>query len=127
MNAPTLIEYLRRSDVRLRVVEDRLLVDAPASVVDDDLRHTLSKHKALLLRHFRQERRELEKADKRGLIIRWSDQPGWISLHDPTTGEWHDVRASECLPGIVEAARAHQKRQKDTANGEFHHGPVSGA
>ena len=116
MSAPALVKHLRRRDVRLRVVEDRLLVDAPASVVDAELRQMLSEHKPALLRHLRQEQRELEEANNRGLVIRWSDQPGWISLHDPTTGEWHDVRASECLPGIVEAAKDHRKRLRDGSN-----------
>jgi len=91
--------------VHLRAVEDRLRVDAPASFDEEALRYTLSKNKAALLRYLRQEQQELEEANKRGLIIQWSNKPGWISLHDPTTGEWHEVRASECLPGIVEAAR----------------------
>ena len=69
MSAPALLEYLRRRDVRLRIVEDRLLVDAPASVVDEELRRTLSKHKDYLLR-------QLEEANERGLIIQWSKQPG---------------------------------------------------
>jgi len=95
---------LRCKDVHLRAVEDRLQVDAPASVDEEALRYTLSKNKAALLRYFRQQQ-ELEEANKRGLVIQWSKHPGWISLHDPTTGEWHEVRASECLPRVVEAAR----------------------
>jgi predicted metal-dependent hydrolase len=106
LSTPALVEYLRRRDVRLRVVEDRVLVDAPANVVDDELRESLSKHKPSLLRQLRHEQRELEEANKRGLVIQWSKHPGWISLHDPTTGELHEVRARECLPGVVRAARA---------------------
>jgi len=82
-------------------------VDAPASVVDEELRHTLLTHKASLLKLLRQEQRKRQVAHRRGLIIRWSNEPGWISLHDPTTGDWHEVRASECLPGVVEAARTY--------------------
>jgi predicted metal-dependent hydrolase len=124
LNAPALLDYLRHRDVRLRVVDDRLLVDAPASVADEELRHTLSKHKAALLKHLRHEQQELEEANERGLIIQWNNEPGWISLHDPTSGEWHDVRPSECLPGIVESAIAQEKRLRDAANREFHDGQV---
>ena len=105
MNAAGLVEYLRSKDVRLRAVEDNVRVDAPASVDDEALRYMLSKNKAALLRYLRHEQQELEEANKRGLVIQWSKHPGWISLHDPTTGEWHDVRVSECLPRIVEAAK----------------------
>ncbi len=54
--------------------------------------------------------RKLEQASRRGLIIRWSEYPEWIKLHDPLSGEWHEVRASECLPGVVETANRYRKR-----------------
>ncbi len=54
--------------------------------------------------------RKLDEASRSGLIIRWSEYPEWIKLHDPLTGEWHEVRASECPPGVVEAADRHRKR-----------------
>ena len=62
----------------------------------------------------RRERR-LEEANRRGLVIRWSEYPEWIKLHDPTTGEWHEVRAEECLPGVVETANKYRKKKGDTA------------
>ena len=40
------------------------------------------------------------------LAVQWATEPGWIALRDPTTGEWHEVRASECLPSIVREAEA---------------------
>lgn len=54
--------------------------------------------------------RKLEEADRRGLVIRWSEHPTWIKLHDPMTGEWHEVRAEECLPGVVETANKYRKK-----------------
>ena len=118
MSAQALLDYLHGRDVRLRVVDDRLLVDAPASVVDEDLRHSLSRHKASLLSLLRQEQRKLEEANRRGLIIKWSNEPGWICLHDPTTGDWHEVRASECLAGVVEAATFY-KRKMERSDTDF--------
>ncbi len=58
----------------------------------------------------RRRQRKLEEASRRGLIIRWSEYPEWIKIHDPLTGEWHEVRASECPPGVVEAANRHRKK-----------------
>jgi hypothetical protein len=56
-------------------------------------------------------RRKLEEASRRGLVVRWSEYPDWIALHDPLSGEWHEVRASECLPSLVEAAdRGHRRK-----------------
>lgn len=57
-----------------------------------------------------QRERKIDEAGRRGLIIRWSEYPRWIKLHDPTTGEWHEVRASECLPGVVETADKYRKK-----------------
>jgi hypothetical protein len=51
-----------------------------------------------------------EKAGRRGLVISWSGEPAWTSLHDPTAGELHDVKPSECQPAIVGTARAHRRR-----------------
>ena len=56
-------------------------------------------------------RRRLEKAIRIGLVIRWSEEPMWIKLHDPTTGDWHEVRAEECLPTVVESANKYRKKR----------------
>ena len=56
------------------------------------------------------QRRRLEKAARIGLVIRWSEEPMWIKLHDPTTGEWHEVRAQDCLPTVVESANKYPKK-----------------
>jgi len=55
-------------------------------------------------------RRRLEKAARIGLVIRWSENPRWIKLHDPTIGDWHEVRAEECLPGVVDSANKYPKK-----------------
>jgi len=36
-----------------------------------------------------------EQADALGLVARWSRQFGYIAIHDPTTGEWHDVTTKD--------------------------------
>jgi hypothetical protein len=55
-------------------------------------------------------RRKLEEAGRRGLVVRWSEYPDWIALHDPSSGEWVEVRAEDCFPSLVEEAnRRHRK------------------
>ncbi len=54
--------------------------------------------------------RKLEEASRRGLVVRWSEYPDWIALHDPTSGEWFEVRASDCLPSLVEEADRRRRR-----------------
>ena len=110
MNARTLLEGLRSKDVRLRVDGGRLVVDAPAGAITDEVKDTLAQHKPKLLKLLKWEQRKLKEADRRGLLIRWSEYPHWIKLHDPTTAEWHEVKASECLPGVVESANKPRKK-----------------
>ena len=118
MNSRALLEGFRRRDIRLQADGDRLLVDTPAEADTAELRAILSQHKGDLLKVLRWEQRKLAEADKRGLMIKWSKQSGWIALHDPTTGEWHEVRARECLPGIVDAANLYRRRLRDASEGE---------
>ena len=109
MSARALLEELRERDVRLKANGLILRVDAPAGADTGELRATLRKHKHALIRLLERERKKLEEANRRGLVIRWSREPGWISLHDPTTGEWHEVTTSGCPPWILEDAKARRR------------------
>jgi hypothetical protein len=57
-------------------------------------------------------RRKLEEAGRRGLVVRWSEYPDWIALHDPLTGEWVEVRARDCFPSLVEEANRRRKKKR---------------
>ena len=115
MSAAELLEELCRQDVRLEADGLTLRVDAPRTGATDELRHTLREHKRALIRHLERERQRLEAADRRGLVIKWAREPGYVALHDPTTGEWHEVEASGCPHWILEDARAHRRRGKTEA------------
>lgn len=110
MNARALLEDLRNQGVCLEVDGERLMVDAPAGAITDEIRTNLAEHKPKLLKLLGWERHKLEKTNRRGLVIRWSEYPGWIKLHDPTDGTWHEVRAEECLPRVVETANRYRKK-----------------
>jgi hypothetical protein len=111
-----LLAELRQRDVRLEAEGELLRVDAPDGAVTEELRDALVEHKPNLLKLLDRERdreqRVLEEADRLGLVVRWSEYPTWIWLRDPSDGEWHEVRASECLPSIVRSANAHLKKSK---------------
>ena len=115
MSVQALLEDLRTRDVHFHVDGLTLRVDAPTGAITEEERKTLQDNKRDLLRHLERERLKLEKADQRGLVIKWSQEPGYIALHDPTTGEWHEIRASECSPSIVESAKAHHRRARERA------------
>lgn len=109
MTAQTLLSELRSLGVELAAEGEHLAVDAPAGVVTEDLREALTENKPKILKLLGWERRRLEQADRLGCVARWSRHPWWIELHDPTTGEWHEVKASECLPGVVAEADRRRK------------------
>ena len=44
----------------------------------------------------------MEEAGRRGLVVRWSEYPSWIALHDTLIGEWVEVRAVDCFPSLVD-------------------------
>jgi hypothetical protein len=56
-------------------------------------------------------RRKLEEAGRRGLVVRWSEYPDWIALHDPLSGEWVEVRADDCFPSLVDEANRRRKKE----------------
>jgi len=109
MNARALLKELRGMGVALQAEGLQLHVDAPAGALTGETRAALLKHKRELVRLLTWEQRRLEEADHRGLVVKYSREPGWISLHDPTTGEWHEVKETECFLSMVEAARARRR------------------
>jgi hypothetical protein len=110
MSARTLLAHLRGRGVRLEARGDLLGVDAPTGVITEGVRTALAENKRDLIRLLSRERCRLEEADRRGLLVRWSEHPTWVRLHDPTTGEWHEVKADQCLPGVVETANNNHEK-----------------
>jgi hypothetical protein len=54
-------------------------------------------------------RKELERASEIGLVARWSRHFGYISIHDPTTGEWWDLQTKDA-PGWAKW-EAHKRKE----------------
>jgi hypothetical protein len=110
MNSQALLENLRTKGVTLQANGLTLRVAAPEDVATEELHETVSHHKHALIRLLERERKKLEEAERLGLLIKWGKEPGYIAIHDPTTGEWHEVLASECPPWVIEDAKAHSRR-----------------
>jgi hypothetical protein len=49
---------------------------------------------------------------RRGLIATWSVEFGYVSLHDPTTGEWHDLKTSVAPEWAVGEAKQRMELYK---------------
>ena len=114
MSTKALLENIRSKDVRLEADGLVLRVDAPAGLDAGELSTTLLKHKRALIRLLERERRKLEEAESRGLVITFSREPGYLSVHDPTTGDWHELPASGCPPWMLEDAKARRRRKGRT-------------
>ena len=111
MNARALLEELRRRNISVEAEGDRLRVEVPAGADTEELRAALSQNKPSLIQLLRWENPRVKRAERRDPEIRWSEHPVWIALWDPDTREWHEIRAAECLPGIVKAADAARRRE----------------
>ncbi len=44
------------------------------------------------------------------MVVRWSQYPVWIALHDPISSEWAEVRTEACFPSLVEEANRRRKK-----------------
>ena len=87
-----------------------LLLDSPRGVLTGELKTRIMDNKASLLQLLEEERRTREQAEEQGLVIRWAEEPGWMALRDPTTGEWHEWRAADCFPSMVREANRHLEK-----------------
>ena len=112
MNAHALLEDLRTKGVTLEAEGLTLRVAAPEDVATEELHETVSRHKHALIRLLERERQRLEEAERIGLLIRWSKAPGYVAIHDPTTGDWHEILPSECPTWVIEEATAHSRYAK---------------
>jgi len=99
MNAIKLYYDIEQRGVALEADGDILRVDAPAGALTWEDRAALKETKPVLLRFLS---RTAEKPTRRS-EAHWAGS-GWIRILDPHTNEWHEVRASECLPGILAEA-----------------------
>ena len=55
----------------------------------------------------------LESADRLGLVASWSGDFGFVSIHDPTTGEWWDLPTKYAPDWAVREARKRKELYKD--------------
>ncbi len=90
------------------------LIARPTSAVTPEVATTLKENKVSIIATLLGEARRpadghRHEAHRRGLVARWSREFGFISIHDPTTGEWHDLK-TEDAPGWAKR-EAHKRRE----------------
>jgi hypothetical protein len=90
------------------------LIARPSSAVTPEVAATLKENKVSIIATLLGEARRpadghRREAHRLGLVARWSRDFGFISIHDPTTGEWHDLKAEDA-PGWAKR-EAHKRRE----------------
>ena len=55
----------------------------------------------------------LSEAERLGLIATWSAEFGYVSIHDPTTGEWHDLPTREAPQWATGEARRRKELYRE--------------
>lgn len=55
----------------------------------------------------------LEDAGRLGLVASWSVEFGFVSVHDPTTGEWWDLPTKDVTDWAVREARKRKELYRD--------------
>jgi hypothetical protein len=110
VNVLALYHDMKRRGVRLEAKGESMVVDAPAGALTGKDRASLAEAKPVLLRMLATRTREESADDGRQFDARLSRYQGFISLHDPLEGEWHDFPAKDCYPSIVDLAN--RKRRK---------------
>ncbi len=51
-------------------------------------------------------------AERLGLIATWSARFGYVSMHDPTTDEWHDLQTKDAPEWAVGEARRRKEQYR---------------
>ena len=108
MNALTLYHDLKKRSVFLEASPDgdKLRVDAPAGELTEGNKTALAEFKPLLLRFLAGRPQD----DGRRFEARPSRHPGYTSLYDPVSDEWHDFPTQDCFPSIVEEANGKSRK-----------------
>jgi TubC N-terminal docking domain len=107
MNALALYHDLKARGVLLQADGGKLHVDAPTGELTNDDKAALVQFKPILLRFLAG--REEPRNDGRHFKARLSSYPGYTSLYDPVSDEWHDFPTRDCLPSIVEQAKGERR------------------
>jgi hypothetical protein len=100
VTAQDLLTDLGRLGVKLEVASGGKLRYSPLDRVDAATLERLKLHKLELIAVLSEPpveevprfvRQEFERASELGLAAKWSMEFGYISMHDPLSGEWHDL------------------------------------
>jgi hypothetical protein len=73
------------------------LIACPTELVTPDVIELVKEYKADIVAHFRD--------DGLGLVAKWSREFGYVSIHDPISGKWHDLPTKDAPGWALNEAR----------------------
>ena len=125
--ARAFLDDLRERGISVEATSEGKLRYAPRSEIDELTLMRLRLHKQTLLSILQGipvedppdddvppfVRKELERASELGLVARWSRHFGYVSIHDPTTGEWWDLQTKDAPVWAKWEAHKRKELRKD--------------
>lgn len=115
MSARKLLAELRLQGVRLWLEGGRVHYRGPGEVLTQETLERMREHKSSLLKLLKDEERRDRERWARGVDPRWSRHKGYIRLHDPATGEIHELRREDCPESIIQDANRARRKDKEGA------------
>ena len=107
MEAPQLLRELGAVGITLTVLEPDRVIARPSERVTPEIKETLRENKLGIIRALRAVEnpesrppepppltaspQDLAQAARTGLCAMWAREFSYVAIHDPTTGEWHDL------------------------------------
>jgi len=136
MNAPQVVKAIGEVGITLDLVDDgERLLARPTELVTPEIVATLREHRMQLITELRFRKdparwprqtpltttpRDLARAAQMGLCAMWARREfGYVSVHDPLTGEWHNLPTKDAnfgdAPWMISGA---QRRKALWKNGD---------
>src|SRR5215210_2647733 len=114
--------------ITLTVLEPDRLIAKPTERVTPEIKEALRENKPEIIKALRTAKnpelyppelppltatpRDLARAAQMGLCATWARKFGYVSLHDPDTGEWHDIPTRDANSGAEPRMISEAQRRK---------------
>jgi len=103
MTAGQVLSVLAKAEISLTFSGGDLIA-RPTALVTEDVQAFIKEYKSDLIAHLYD--------DGLGLIAKWSHAFGYVSMHDPLTGEWHDLPVKDAPGWALPEARKRKELYK---------------
>ncbi len=111
MSAAELLEEVAAAGITLTYSpETDKLIARPTSRVTPEIVAALRERKGEVIHTLHP---ETARAAELGLVSRWARTLGFVSIHDPTSGEWHDLQVADAPDWATREARKRKELYRE--------------